>query len=237
MTGWVLTQMRQWDAADMTLSQAAACAPAPLDAASVVKTRIWLHLRRGDLPAAIEAAQAAAYDIEPRWSRATPAELSLWGHLQLNIANAAVRDNRSREADDALKLAGSAATRIGREIMSDPSTTRVFGPWTVACARAEIAVLDDRPDKTLSIKERIPAAAFPADDMTLLRHQLDVAHAYTLRKKYPEAVSMFSRIRSAAPEWLPRQRYGRDIFARIVEERRTVTPEMNDIADLVGVPL
>lgn len=237
MAGWVLTQMRQWDTATFTLDQAADAAPTALDAASVVKTRIWLLLRQGALAAARDAASAAADDIEPRFSRATPAELSLWGHLQLNIANAAVRDNRSGDAQEALRLAGAAASLIGREIMSDPSTTRVFGPATVAYCRAETAVLDEKPDLTLAIDERVPANAFPAADMTRLRHRLDVANALTQLRRYGEAVAVISDIRQSAPEWLPRQRYARDVLGRIVDRRRTLTPEIRELADAVQLPL
>ena len=237
LAGWVLTQMRQWDAATDTLAEAADAAPGALEAASVVKTRIWLLLRQGDLAAARDAAVGAADAIEPRFSRALPAELSLWGHLQLNVANAAIRDNRPGEAAEALRLAGSAASLIGRDVMTDPSTTRVFGPATVAYCRAEIAVLDEKPDRALAIGEHVPDDAFPASDMTRLRHQLDVANAHAQMRRYPEAVAVIGGIRETAPEWLPQQRYARDVLGRIVHRRRTLTPEMRELADAIRLPL
>lgn len=49
-------------------------------------------------------------------------------------------------------------------------------------------------------------------------------------------MDILSRIRVSAPQWLPHQRYARDIVGRIVEKRRTLTPEMRLIADAVGLP-
>src|SRR5450631_545622 len=108
MTAWVLTQMRQWDIALYTLDRAQDAACSLLDGAAVAKTRIWLLLRQGDLSAARLTAIRWADDIEPRFSRATTVELSLWGDLLTNVANAAIRDNRPGEANDALRLARAA---------------------------------------------------------------------------------------------------------------------------------
>lgn len=237
MTGWVLTQMRQWDAAMDTLAQAQDSAPTALEAASAVKTRIWLLLRQGDLAGARDAAVAAADAVEPRFSRAAVPELSLWGHFQLNIANAAIRDNRPGEAAEALRLAAAAASLIGREVMADPSTTRVFGPATVACCRAEIAVLDEKPDRALAISAQVPGTVFAATDMTRLRHQLDVANADAQLRRYTEAIAVIGEIWRVAPEWLPQQRYARDILGGIVQRRRTLTPDMRVLADAVRLPL
>lgn len=49
----------------------------------MVSTQCWLLLRRGRLAAAQELATQWADEVEPRISRATPAELSAWGWLLL----------------------------------------------------------------------------------------------------------------------------------------------------------
>jgi transcriptional regulator with XRE-family HTH domain len=236
MMGWILTQMRQWDTALYTLDLAADAASTPLDAAAVAKTRVWLLLRQGELAAARELAVRAADEIEPRFSRATKQELSLWGDFQLNIANAAIRDNRPGEAHDALKYARAAGDAIGREVMTDPSTTRVFGPATVAFRRAETWVIDGKPDKTLAVAASIPPDVLPTADMSRLRHRLDVAHAYVLLRKFAEALTVIQETREAAPEWMVQQRYARDILSRIIGKRRTLTPQMRELADFCHVP-
>jgi len=236
MTAFILTQMRQWDIALYTLDRAEDAACTPLDGAATAKTRVWLLLRQGDLSAARDTAIRWADDIEPRFSRATNAELSLWGDLQSMIANAAIRDNRPGEADDALKLARAAGDRIGRELMTDPSTSRMFGPATVACRRAETAVIDGKPDKALAIAAAIPRDVLPPADMNRLRHSLDVAHAHALLRNHADAIAAMQEIRAAAPEWIVQQRYARDVLGRIIGRRRTLTPEMRELADFIALP-
>jgi transcriptional regulator with XRE-family HTH domain len=237
MTAWVLTQMRQWDTAMYTLDLAVDAAVDKLDTAEAVKTRVWLLLRQGELAEARDTAIRWADEIEPRLSRATNRELSLWGAFLLNVANAAIRDNRRGEALDALKLARAAGDCIGREVMSDTSTTRLFGPVTATYNRAEVYAIDGKPDKTLAIDASIPASMLPATEITRLRHQLDVASALDQLRRYPEAIAVMQETRANAPEWLPQQRYARDILGRIIERRRTLTPEMRELADAVRLPL
>lgn len=238
LTAWILTQMRQWDTAVYTLDLAADAACDELDVAAVAKTRVWLLLRQGELAAAADLAMRSADGMEPRHLlRAGKRELSLWGDFLLNVANAAIRDNRPGEAHDALRLARAAGELVGNEIMSDPSTTRVFGPVTVAYRRAETFVIDGKPEKALAISESLSPDVLPAADMGRLRHRLDVANALAQLRRYHEAIAVMQEARSAAPEWLPQQRYARDILGLIVKRRRTLTPDMRDLADVVRLPL
>jgi transcriptional regulator with XRE-family HTH domain len=236
MAGWILTQMRQWDIALYTLDRAHDAACTALDTAAIAKTRIWLLLRQGDLAAARDTAIRVADDIEPRFSRTTKAELSLWGDLQTTVANSAIRDNRPGEAADALRLARAAADLMGREMMTDPSTSRMFGPVTVAYRQAETAVIDGKPDKALAIAAAIPPGALPATDMNRLRHRLDVANAHAMLRHHAEAIAVMQDIRATAPEWIVQQRYARDVLGRVIGRRRTLTPDMRDLADFIALP-
>jgi len=236
MTAWILTQMRQWDIALYTLDRAQDAACTILDGGTVAKTRVWLLLRQGELAAARDTAMRWAADIEPRFSRTTKAELSLWGDLQTTVANSAIRDNRPGEAADALKLARAAADLMGREMMTDPSTSRVFGPVTVAYRQAETAVIDGKPEKALAIAAAIPPGALPATDMNRLRHRLDVANAHAMLRRHADALTVMRDIRATAPEWLTQQRYARDILAAIIGRRRTLSAEMRDLADFIALP-
>jgi hypothetical protein len=237
MTAWVLTQVRQWETAMLTLDQAADAACGQLDHAEAVKTRVWLLLRQGELAKARDTAITWADRIEPRLSRATNRELSLWGAFLLNVANAAIRDNRPGEAHDALKLARAAGDCIGREVMSDSSTTRLFGPVAVAYNRAETYAIDGQPEKTLAIDESIPPDVLAPTEITRLRHQLDVASALAQLRRYADAVAVMQETHHAAPEWLPQQRYAADIPRKIVKGRRTLTADMRVLADAVRLPL
>ncbi|MGW1910839.1 hypothetical protein ACWCQS_08945 [Streptomyces sp. NPDC002076] len=115
LTGWLLTQTRQLDAAEEALERALDHAPDRVQAATTVSTMCWLLLRRGRLALARELATHWADVTEPRMSKATPAELSACVWLLLRASAAAIRDAREGEADDTLRYARTAAVAMGRE--------------------------------------------------------------------------------------------------------------------------
>ncbi|MGI5222457.1 helix-turn-helix domain-containing protein [Nocardia sp. CA-290969] len=234
MTGWLLVQNRQFDSAADALGRAIDEAPDRGTAVAPVNALVWSHLRQGRLAAAAELAQRWADDIEPRFSRATPIQLALWGRLWLYVANVGVRDNNPGVTEDALSLAKAAADRIGREMSYDPAPHRPYGPVTVAQIAGECAVITGRPDRVLAIAESIPAAAVPSRTAApRLRHRLDVAYAHTQLRQYSEAIAVMQDLYATAPEWLPQQRYARDILAEVVRGRRTLTQEMRGLADAI----
>lgn len=237
LTGWLLTQTRQFDAAHDALQRSLDDSTDQLEAATTASTQCWLLLRRGQVAQARDYAVHWADEVEPRISRATPDELSVWGWLLLRASAAAVRDNRPGEADDALRLAHSAAVATGREFTPAGDFLRAFGPVTVTLKRAENAIITDRPDRVLALAARIPAGALRPTSNNWNRHRLDVAKAHVLRRQYGEAVAVLSGLLDAAPQWLPHQRYARDIMGEVITRRRTLTAEMRHVADAVGVPL
>jgi transcriptional regulator with XRE-family HTH domain len=237
LTGWLLTQTRQFEAAKWCLGAALDGSADQLQGASTVNTMCWLLLRQGKLSEARQLATQWADDTEPRISRATPDELSAWGWLLLRLSAAAVRDNRAEEAEDALRLAHSAAVALGREFAPSNDFLRAFGPVTVTLKRTENAMVVDRPDVVLKLAAKIPASGLRPTSNNRNRHLLDVANAYTSTRQYGQAVDTLASIREAAPQWLPNQRYARDILGRIVVRRRTLTEEMRFLADTVGLPV
>lgn len=237
LTGWLLTQTRQFEAARVALERAAGEAPDDAHAAATVSTQCWLLLRQGKLSAARELAMQWADDVEPRMSRATAAELGAWGWLLLRLSAASIRDNRPDEAGTALRLAHSAAVAMGREYAPEGDFLRAFGPVTVALKRAENAMIDDRPDVVLKLAEHLPASGLRPTSNNRNRHLLDVAEAHVRMRQYAEAVDVLAGIRAVAPQWLPNQRYAHDILGRIIAKRRTLTPDMRTLADAIGMPL
>ncbi|HLK73506.1 MAG TPA: helix-turn-helix transcriptional regulator [Streptosporangiaceae bacterium] len=237
LAGWLLTQTRQWEAAETACALAADAAGDRLDAAAAANTMCWSLLRQGRLAEARDMAAREADGIEPRFSRATARELALWGRLLLGVTNAAVRDNRPGEAADALGLARAAADRIGREITADGSTTRTFGPVTVAMIAAENAAIGRQPARVLAIAATVPGGIIHPLSASRLRHQLDVAHAHVMLRQYPEAIGTLQQLRREAPEWIVQQRYARHILADMTAQRRLLTAEMRELADAVGLPL
>jgi transcriptional regulator with XRE-family HTH domain len=230
---WLLIQTRQYDAAEDCMWRALDAAEEQVDASAVVDNQLWSLLRQGRLAETRTLAIEWADRVEPRFSRATAMELSMWGRMWMRVANASVRDNRPGEAEDALSLASAAAHRIGREVYADRSTFKSFGPVSVAHIRAESHIIADEPDKTLEIASQTPAADLEPVGANRMRHRLDVANASVQLGRYDAALTEFQQVRQMAPEWLQHQRYGRTILGRIVAKRRTLTDDMRELADFV----
>jgi transcriptional regulator with XRE-family HTH domain len=233
MAGHALCQNRQFDAATNALDRAIDASVDRGSAVSAVNVMVWTLLRQGRLAEGRDLAIRWADDIEPRFSRATFSQIAGWGRLWMYVANSAARDNRPGEMEDALALARAAAERIGREAVYTPIPERTFGPVTVAHTTAECAAIIEEPARTLAIAEaEVPTAVAP-NAASRLRHRLDVASAHAQLRQYGEAVAEIQQLRVRAPEWLTQQRYARDVLGRVVTERRTLTPEMRELADFV----
>ncbi|AEW95624.1 MULTISPECIES: helix-turn-helix domain-containing protein [Streptomycetaceae] len=235
LTGWLLTQTRQFEDAATTLTRARDDAHDRLDAAAMVSTECWLLLRRGRIADARGLAIRWADEVEPRMSRATPEELVAWGWLLLRASAASIRDNRPDESENALRLATSAAVAIGRERTPGGDFLRTFGPVTVAFKRAETAMIADRPDNVLKLAAAVSPKGLRPSSNNLNRHRLDVANAHVRQRQYAEAVDVLNVIRGVAPQWLTHQRYARDIVERVITGRRTLTGPMRELADAVGL--
>lgn len=236
LTAAALTQVRHFAAAEVALDRAEDDAPDAATSAGLMGTRCWLLLRQGHLSRARELATRWADDLEPRRiSRATAEDLAVWGWALLNVAAGAVRDNRSGEASDALRLARGAAALTGRDLQYGNRLNR-WGPVEVAQKRAEHAMILDQPDRVLEIAAGLRGRQSGTDSNSN-RHRLDVAHAHTKLRHYGEAMDTLLEIRQSAPEWLSHQQYARDILTSIIAKRRTLTPEMRHLADAIQLPL
>lgn len=231
--GWLMTQTRQFDAAEMALQRALDAASDRLDAAATVNTLAWLRIRQGRIGETVALASEWADEVEPRMSRATMAELSAWGWLLVRLSAAASRNAQPGDAEDALRLARTAAVAMGAEYAPATDFLRAFGPLTVAMKRAENAMVEDKPDRVLAMSAKIPLQDMRPTSNNRNRHLLDVAKARVALRQHAEAFDVLQDVRRNAPEWLPNQRYARDIFGQIVTRRRTLTPDMREFADFV----
>ncbi|MEI5102263.1 helix-turn-helix domain-containing protein [Streptomyces sp. PmtG] len=236
IAGSVLTQVHAYESAEAALSRALDSSPDRLRAASIVTTWVWLLTRQGRFDDAREMAARWADDLEPRVSRATAEDLAAWGWVLLQLSAACLRDSRAGEAADALRLAQAAAVLTGRELPRGQERLATWGPLTVAYKRAERDIILDRPDAVLRAAERLSATG-PADSTEHHRHRLDVARAHVRMRQRSEAVGVLREVHAVAPEWLAQQRYAQDILGEVVERRRTLTPEMRELADTLGTAM
>jgi transcriptional regulator with XRE-family HTH domain len=239
LAGSVMVQTRNHDAARVALTQSMTDAEATgsdLDAASAVITLCWLLLVEGRFSEVRSMAATWADRVEPRLSQATNPEISAWGWLLLRGSAAAIRDNRPDEAADMMRLAEAAAIAAGNERGGYRQYWTNFGPATVAMKRAENAVVDARPDVALRLAARVPHGLRPTSD-NRNRHLLDVSASNAELRRYDEAVGVLRQLRGEAGPWLAEQRMARDILGRIVHRRRTLTPDMRELAEAIRLPL
>lgn len=235
LAGSVMVQTRQPDSARIALNQSLTDAESTgnvLDAASAVITLCWLLIVERQFEAVRHLATQWADRVEPRLSIATTRELSTWGWLLLRASAAAVRDNRPDEADEMMRLAtaGAAAVRPGSGPYHQYWTT--FDAATVAMKRVENAVVDDRPDVALRLAGDIPQDQRPTSD-NRNRHLIDVSAAHLELRHYDAAFDVLVSLSHNARPWLVEQRSARELLGRIISKRRTLTPEMRELADLV----
>lgn len=239
LTGSLMVQTRQRDIAHIALSRSLADAEesgSPLDAASSIITMCWLLLLEKQFDRVRTMAVQWADRIEPKLSTATVTEISTWGWLLLRASAAAIRDNRPGEAADIMRLAEAAAVTIGHDQRSYHSYWTTFGPATVAMKQVENAVVDDKPDVALVLAEKVPRNLRPTSD-NRNRHLLDVAAAELMLRRNTEAFDVLYRLSREAPAWLANQYMAKDLLGKIITKRRTLTPQMRELADAVNLPL
>jgi transcriptional regulator with XRE-family HTH domain len=236
VAGSLMLHTWQFGAAERAFALALEDASDPLTACSVVEEQCWGLIRQGRLSECRVLAFRWADENEPTMSAASRDELAAWGRLLIRASTASVRDNRPGEAAEALRLARMAAAGTGRDFLLPSSPWHMFGPVTVSVIAAENAMIQDRPETVLAIAGQIAGSTVPVPRFAP-SHRLDVAGAHAALRHYPEAVAVLQDLRRQRPQWLPQQRHAADILTKIVHRRRTLTPEMRELADALHLPL
>lgn len=239
LAGSIMVQTRQLDPARIALDRSVSDAEntaSVLDAASAVITMCWLLLLDRQFGQVRALAAQWADRVEPRFSAATVREMSVWGWLLLRGSAAAIRDNRPGEAADMMRLAEAAAVATGRERGGYQMYWTTFGPATVAMKRVENAVVDGRPDIALRLSRHVPPDLRPTSD-NRNRHLLDVSAAHVELRHYDDAFGILEALNGDAGPWLAEQRMARDLLAQIIHRRRTLTPEMRQLAAAIRLDL
>ncbi|MGI5122788.1 helix-turn-helix domain-containing protein [Marinactinospora thermotolerans] len=231
--GRYLIQVREHDLALMALRDALSDALAVGDsllAASAVSSQAWALIRQARFTEVERLCVAAADQVEPKVSKAAPAELSSWGWLLLRASAAAARNNRPEEARDLMRTAMVAAEAIGHE-----DTEHSFGPVTVKAKDAENAVISGRPERALEISAGMDVEV--ASHIEWCRHGVDKAKAHVMLGKAQEATDMLAEIRGRAPEWLRHQESAREVTADLIElATRRPSRQQIELASFLGVP-
>jgi transcriptional regulator with XRE-family HTH domain len=246
MAGRYLTQVREDDLAYLSLAKLiddARALGSELDAAAGVSGMCWLLVRQGRFEESARLAVATADRMEPRRiSRATSDHLAVWGWVQLCAAAGAARNNQYDLAEHALRLAGSAAATLGREVTGRFQAGLSFGPVKTAMMDVEIAMV--KGDARAVLAKAEAEALSPRARRVYgtphrngwYRHRLDIAMAHHRLGRHQEAVLELKRMSGRAPTWLRHQRMAKDVLRGVYRRRkRQLTVEMREMGTFLGV--
>ncbi|MFI7608861.1 helix-turn-helix transcriptional regulator [Micromonospora sp. NPDC049366] len=238
LAGRLLIQLRQVDLAHVALDGAlrhARHSSDQLAGAESVAAMCWLLMRVGRFDDARALAVRTADQVEPKMSKATPADLAAWGFLLMKAAAAAVRDARRDEATELLDLAAGGAQVLGdRPNPYADVAGNDFSAEGVHLMRVESAVIAGQPARALALAERVTRSP-QVTPSSRQRHRLDVAWSYVQTGQYADATGVLLDLRDTAPSWLRQQPYARTIVAELVDtRRRALSAELAELTSLVG---
>ncbi|MFI0424269.1 helix-turn-helix domain-containing protein [Spongiactinospora sp. 9N601] len=238
LAGRYLIQIRAMDLAlpaiQQSLRDARAIGNIPL-AAAAISMQDWAMLRQGRFDEVERLAAAAAHEMEPRVSVASKGELAAWGWMLLSAATAAVRNNRTREAEDYVSIARTAATRFGREQQGLPGY-KAFGPVSVALIAAEVATMAGEPAQGLEEMERITPDDGRPPAPVWNRGQVEKSYMHLEMGDTDRATEVLQELKAQSPQWLRYQQRAKDAAEGILKARtRIPTAAQREIADFLGV--
>ncbi|MBB6174197.1 transcriptional regulator with XRE-family HTH domain [Nocardiopsis mwathae] len=238
ITGAYLIQIREHDLALMALRDALRDAVDVGDealAAAAIGQQGWALLRQARFDEVERLCIAAADQMEPRISKATPQQLSAWGYLLMRAAAAAARNNRVEEARELQGVAVSAAGPLAQE--HEWLGRMRFGRVTAAMNGMQVELVTGHPDRALEVARDLPDSPGVTPN-TRQRHALDVAKAHVQLGDADKATEILGRLRRTSPSWLRHQQLGRDVAEDIVNgPKRMPTQEQRELADFLGVPM
>jgi len=185
----------------------------------------WALIGQARHREAEQVAIRAAERIEPRFTTATPEQLTVWGGLVLWAMAGAVEGNRPEAAQDYISLSRVAAARMDRD-RHDYQVN--FGPTQVAMQTTYAHAVAGQPDKALTAAQGVRR-----EDLFTIsygRHLLDVAQAYTDGRRDDAAVDVLHEAKDLAPVWFRHQPVARSLVTEIRERK---TRPSNALRDLV----
>ncbi len=192
----------------------------------------WIFRRQGRYEEAEHFATGAAEEIEPSFVRSTPAQLSVFGSLLLNASGAAARNDRGEQAEELLKVAHAAASRLGAD---RNDLWAVFGPTNVAMTAVNNAVELDELGKALHLVDQAPRSG-KVPPTWRARYLLNVAFAQCEFRRDEAAISTLFTVKEITPEWIKYHPLGRDVTYELLGRASTSQlPRLRELADHLGL--
>jgi transcriptional regulator with XRE-family HTH domain len=191
----------------------------------------WALIGQARPAEAEQVAIRAAQRVEPRFTTAAPAQLTVWGGLVLWAMAGAVEGNRPDLAQEYISLSRVAAARMDRD-RHDYQVN--FGPTQVAMQTTYAHAVAGRPDQALAA-----ARGVRREDLRTIsygRHLLDVAQAHADSRRDDDAVGVLRQAKDLAPVWFRHQVVARSLVTDIRERRALPSPALRDLVRSLNTP-
>lgn len=195
--------------------------------ALVASGRAWVYLRDARLPEALQLAEKSALDIEPRFSRATPDELTAYGsHVNFAAVVASRMKNKDRAADY-LSQSHAAGARLGCEHRAHGT---LFGPVSATTQAVGINVSLGLTGKALSLADSVKDVS-GLSEAARNRYAMDKAMAQADAKLWDSSLDTLEEALLAAPEWARHQALPGIIVDKV---GRASTARLRRVSKLIG---
>lgn len=201
-----------------------------LHPALVMSGRSWIYLRDARLGDSLRLAEKAAADIEPRFSTATPEQLTVYGS---HINFAAVVASRMQNKDlvkDYLAQSNATGARMGNEHRAHGT---LFGPVTAVTQAVGIAVALGQTGKALDLIHDISDESLGVlTEAARSRFAMDKAMAQADAKLYDASLETLEQALVKAPTWARHQALPGVIVQKV---GRASTARLRRVSALIGV--
>lgn len=197
--------------------------------ALVTSGRSWVYLRDARLPEALELAEKAAVDIEPRFSKATPEQLTVYGsHVNFAAVVASRMGNKDRAADF-LSQSHAAGARMGQEVRAHGT---LFGPVSATTQAVGINVSLGQTGKALALIDGITNGdTVQLSEAAQHRYALDKAMAQADAKMWDASLDTLEGALRSAPHWARHQALPQVIVSKV---GRASTTRLRRVSKLIG---
>ncbi|MFE9659865.1 helix-turn-helix domain-containing protein [Streptomyces sp. NPDC005955] len=198
--------------------------------ALVASGRAWVYLRDARLQDALHLAEKAAVDIEPRFSTATPEQLTVYGsHINFAAVVASRMGNADR-ASDYLSQSHATGARMGKERGFHGT---LFGPVTATAQAVGINLSLGQAGKALALTSAISDTS-PLTPAARHRYALDKALALADARMWDASLDTLEAAVRAAPQWARHQALPQVIVSKV---GRASTARLRRVAKLIGSPI
>ncbi|MEU3351312.1 helix-turn-helix transcriptional regulator [Streptomyces sp. NPDC037389] len=198
-----------------------------LQPAIVASGRSWIYLRDARLPAALQLAEKAATDTEPRFSQATPEQLTVYGsHINFAAVVASRLKDKERTADY-LSQSHAVGARMDSE---HKAYGTLFGPVTAVTQAVGINVALGQTGKALKLIKGIREVS-QLTEAAQNRYAMDKAMAQADASLWDASLDTLEETLTRAPQWARHQALPGVIVAKVGQAS---TARLRRVTELLG---